>query len=300
MENELFDTSIYISTASVDNTTPPNTPAAQKKKDIIAAGTIATNAITPISDNASKLEQTIVNYISDKVTTDDLICTFNDAAAKVMTGIDEAKGKVFLTIITHNRNRPDDVTKMTYGNFISDNPQRRKFIGKSDYYALRTFYQRLYELPDELKQYVDNSKLTNAKCALNMPGYSADKLTYIKDAYPTGIPTKKEFAKLLLPPPTQKIEKPKGKPRNMSIVNMQLVNRKFNTFTARAIKSLRETHKCNDDIIHELQNKYDEFNSEFTAILADLQQSAKRTNNTKKQEGDSAVLVVSEAEKSKV
>lgn len=277
--NTLFDITNYTNTnAGMDtNSTMPSNPT-NRKEDNNTADDSATNAISPITNNTTVMAQTVDDYINGKVTVDDLISTFNDAVEKVMTGIDEAKGKVFLTIVDHT---PDHLAQTTYAAFIADKPERKRFIGKSEYHALRNYYERYNSLPKNLQEYVDKSTLTNAKCALNIADYSADKLAQIKKEYPNGIPNKKEFGRLFLPPPQPKVEKPKGKARNMSLLNIKQVNNKYRTFANRAIKSFAETHGCSPEVVQALRSKFIEFDSAFSSILADLDLSAKRTKELK-------------------
>ena len=265
-------------TDEVANATNPQNPAIHEEEDIMEADTIATNAISPITNNTTVMAQTVDDYINGKVTVDDLISTFNDAVDKVMTGIDEAKGRVFLAIVEHT---PDHLANTTYAAFIADKPERKRFIGKSEYHALRNYYERYNLLPKSLQEYVDQSTLTNAKCALNIADYSADKLAQIKKEYPNGIPNKKEFGRLFLPPPQPKVVKPKGKPRNMSLINIKQVNNKYRTFANRAIKSFGETHGCSPEVVQALRNKFNEFDSAISSILTDLDTSAKRTKLSK-------------------
>ena len=169
----------------------------------------------------------------------------------------------------------------TYAAFIADRPERKRFISKSEYYALRNYYERYNSLPKNLQEYVRKSSLTNAKNALNIEDFTEDKLKQIQKKYPEAIPTKKEFGQLFLPLPQPKVEKPKGKPRNMSLINIKQVNNKYRTFANRAIKSFRETHGCSPEVLQALQSKFNEFDSAISSILADLDLSAKRTKSSK-------------------
>ena len=285
MENELFDTSIYNSTASVDNTTPPNTPAEKRKEDIIAADNASSDVTLPWLQGGGKIKNALNDFIAGKTTSDELISVVNAAADTVITAVNDIKGQVFIKIVEYTDGH---LAGISYQQFVRKNPNRRKFIGKSDYYALRNFYERRERLPDDIKLYLTKSSLTNAKIALNMKDYNRDNLCKIMERYPDGIPGKKEFGKLLLPPPPKKITKPKGKPRCMSLRNIKYVYQATGKNTNRILNSL-EVHHSADGKIQVLRQKYDEFNTEITAILAELEQSAKRTITAKSRKEEALI-----------
>lgn len=285
MENELFDTSIYNSSASVDNT-PPNTPAEKRKEDTITADpTPQTDIIAPWSRSSDAVTNAVNNFSSGKATMDELISTFNMAADIIINAVDDVRGRIFLTILHHAENH---LVHVSYGQFVQGNGERKKFIGKSDYYALRNYYERRAQLSDELKAYIDKSTITNAKNLLNMPDVNDAKIKIIQNEYPNAIPCKNKFVKLLLPPTPSKIKKPKGKPRCMSLRNIKYVYQTTDKNTNRILNSLDVLHSdCAKNQV--LRQKYDDFNAEITAILADLQESAKRTTTTKNRKEDALI-----------